>query len=275
MQKEFLIKTKNDDEIQISAFGIENINSLPCILCIHGFKGFKDWGFWPFTCKYLSENGFFVLSFNFSHNGIGSNPTEFTELVKFASDTVSMELDELLIMIDLYNNNYFGKKSSKRLGLIGHSRGGAVALLSTMKRNIDAVCLWAAISDFDRYTDHQKINWRKKGFLEFQNSRTKQMMKLNLTYLDDIEKNKDRLNLETSIRNYKNPLLIIHGEQDLTVRHKESKQIFDWSESSEKKILFIPNTGHTYGAQHPFDKSNQVLDSVLKNTKEFFHKYLN
>ena len=276
MQKEFLLKTNKNDEIQISAYGIENLNSAPCVICVHGFKGFKDWGFWPFASQYLSENGFFVLSFNFSHNGIGVNPLEFTELDKFASNSFSLEKEELEQIANSYLNDFFGGKSNKRFGVIGHSRGGAVSMLSSQKIKFDAIVLWSSIAKIDRYTDRQKAEWKEKGFLEFQNTRTKQMMRLNISFLNDIESNKNNsLNLEESIKNYKNPLLILHGEQDLTVPAKEAKQIFEWSGSSEKEIEIIPKTGHTFDVQHPFQKSNPVLDLVLEKTIKFFKKHLN
>ncbi len=276
MQKEFLLKSNNTDEIQITAFGIENINTAPCIICVHGFKGFKDWGFWPFASQYLSENGFFVLSFNFSHNGIGANPLEFTELDKFASNSFSLEKKELELIAESYLNDYFGKKSSRGLGVLGHSRGGAVSIFSSQKIKYDAMVLWSSIAKIDRYTERQKSEWQEKGFLEFQNTRTKQMMRLDVSFLNDIEKNKlNSLNLEKSVKDYKNPLLILHGEQDLTVPSKEANQIFEWSGSSEKEIEIIPKTGHTFDAQHPFEKSNPVLDQVLEKTVKFFKKHLN
>ena len=70
-------------ELQLSAYGMENINKKKCIIYIHGFKGFKDWGFVPYLGEFLSSHGFLLITFNFSHNGIGEKPLEFTELTKF------------------------------------------------------------------------------------------------------------------------------------------------------------------------------------------------
>jgi len=41
---------------------------------VHGFKGFKDWGFVPYIGETFASKGFAFLTFNFSHNGIESNP---------------------------------------------------------------------------------------------------------------------------------------------------------------------------------------------------------
>jgi hypothetical protein len=61
-----------------------NVRIKNCIIFVHGFKGFKDWGFGPYLAKYLSTKGFFVITFNFSHNGVSIPMDEFTELDKFA-----------------------------------------------------------------------------------------------------------------------------------------------------------------------------------------------
>lgn len=275
MQKEFLFRTKKGDEIQITAYGFENVNSAPCVVCVHGFKGFKDWGFWPYVSQYFSEKGFFILSFNFSHNGIRSNKLEFTELDKFAENTISLEKQELEQIVESYFAGFYGGKSGNKIGVIGHSRGGAVTMLASQNRSFDAIALWSSISKLDRYTEHQKEEWRRKGFFEFQNTRTKQMMRLDISFLNDIENNKKHsLNLEKNISDYTNPLLILHGEQDLTVPVKEARQIFDWSGSANKELSMIPKTGHTFDAQHPFQKSNPALDLVLEKTENFLTKYL-
>ena len=77
MSNNFRFLTSANDVIRITTLGIENLNSSPCIIYVHGFKGFKDWGFVPYTCEYFAKNGFFVISFNFSHNGVGEELTEF------------------------------------------------------------------------------------------------------------------------------------------------------------------------------------------------------
>ncbi len=277
MNKDFVLITKKNDKIRMTAYGNENLNDAPCLIFVHGFKGFKDWGFWPYIGNYFASKGFFVLIFNFSHNGIGEGKTEFTELDKFAQNTFSLELEELNEIIDAYSGNFFKGKSNFKVGIAGHSRGGATSLLvSSYRKEIGAVVLWASISNFDRYTNRQKNEWRKKGVFEVLNTRTNQMMKLNVSLLEDIEKNKNGLlNLEQAAKNLNKPMLILHGEQDLAVPLKEAEQIYNWSNKEITEIIKVNATGHTFGAVHPFDKSNPKLDFTLDKTLKFFNKHLN
>ncbi|MFO7447263.1 MAG: acyl-CoA thioester hydrolase/BAAT C-terminal domain-containing protein [Ignavibacteriaceae bacterium] len=271
MSKDFILYTSKNDKLRISAFGdINNVNS-PCLICIHGFKGFKDWGFWPYTAGYFAEKGFFVLTFNFSHNGIGENLTDFSEIDKFAENTLSLEVEELSELFSAYTENFFNHKGNKKVGLLGHSRGGGVALLSALNIKPDAVALWASISKPDRYTERQKNEWKKNGVFEVLNTRTNQVMRLNLSVLEDIEQNKNgSLNIKNAVENLNCPLFIAHGEQDLTVPVSEAEQLYQWSDKDKTTLYKIPAAGHTFDVVHPFPGSNLKFEKLLKQTEQFF-----
>ncbi len=273
MNKDFRLKTNNGDLINISAFGLENINSSVCLVLVHGFKGFKDWGFFPYTAKHFADKGYFVLSFNFSHNGIGESKFEFTELNKFAENTVSLEVSELVQVIKAYKNGFFNNDVFGKICLIGHSRGGAVSLLSSLIEGVDSYVVWASVDKLDRYTNRQKMEWKKLGFVEVLNSRTNQMMRMNVSLLEDIETNKSgSLSIEKAVKDLNKPLLIVHGEQDLTVPIAEGEQLFKWSNKSITEFEKIPATGHTIDIVHPFEKSNEKFDLVISKTEEFIQK---
>lgn len=276
MSKDFILKTSRNDILRITAYGMNNLASSPCLIFVHGFKGFKDWGFWNFTSNYFTDNGYFVLSFNFSHNGIGNNSTEFIELDKFADNTISLEIDELNELIENYRSGFFGKTNNQKIGLLGHSRGGAVSILTASEnKSVSALTVWASVAKIDRYTERQKKEWREKGYVEILNARTKQLMRLNLTLLDDIEKNKDSsLNLEKALNSIKIPFLIVHGEQDLTVPVKEAELLFEWSDKNNSEMEIIRSAGHTFNIVHPFSGSNEKFDIALAKTEIFFNKNL-
>jgi uncharacterized protein len=276
MSKDFILKTSRNDILRVTAYGLDNLLSSPCLIFVHGFKGFKDWGFWNHTANYFADKGFFVLSFNFSHNGIGDNPSEFTELDKFANNTISLEIDELNELIENYRNGFFGKTDNKKIGLLGHSRGGAVSILTASENKaVSALTVWASVAKIDRYTERQKKEWREKGYVEILNARTKQLMRLNLTLLDDIEKNKDSsLNLEKALNSIKIPFLIVHGEQDVTVPVKEAEQLYEWSDKNNSEMEIIRSAGHTFNIVHPFSGSNEKFDIALTKTEKFFNKNL-
>jgi uncharacterized protein len=277
MHKDFNLFTTANNKITVTIYGYENFAKNPCIIYVHGFKGFKDWGFVPYAGEYFAGKGYSVITFNFSHNGIGNDKNEFTEPDKFAENTFSLEVSELSEVIDAYLFGFFGETENSRIGLMGHSRGGAIAILTAGRRTeITALAVWASISHLDRYTDRQKDEWRKNGFVEVVNSRTNQVMKLNLSVLEDVEKNMDKkLNIEKGVKKYNRPLLVIHGEQDLTVPVQEGKDIFNWANSKKSRLEIIPAAGHTFDIVHPFEGSNPKFEKVLAATWEFFNNNFN
>ena len=271
MRKDFLLSSKKSNKIRITVYGSDNLKSAPCLIFVHGFKGFKDWGFGPYIGDYFAKKGFFVITFNFSHNGIGEGKTEFTELDKFAENTFSLEVAELNEVIDAYLNSFFGEISDKGIGITGHSRGGAIALLTSQSRpEVKAVSVWSSVSKLDRYSERQKEEWRKKGVFNVLNTRTNQVMPLNLTLLEDIDNNSDALNIKNAARNLSKPLLIVHGENDLAVPFQEAKQLFNWSNRENTELVKIDKAGHTFDIKHPFEGSNPKFETVLGKTENFF-----
>ena len=246
---------------------------LSVFIFVYVFKCFKDWVFFPYTEKYFEDKGFFVLSFNFSHNGIDDQGSDFNRLDKFAKNTVSLEVSELVQVIAAYNNGFFEENVFGKVCLIGHSRGGGVAILSSLVEKVDAYIVWASVERFDRYTERQKAEWRKQGFVEVLNSRTNQMMRMNVELLEDVETNKNgSLSIEKAVKSLGKPLLIIHGTEDLTVPIAEGEQIYNWSDKSITQFEKLAACGHTFDIVHPFEGSNKKFDLVLSKTEEFLRK---
>lgn len=134
MKKDFVLKSKKNDISRISTFNSEWGEIKGCVIYVHSFKGFKNWIFEPFLSNFFSENGFCVITFNFSHNGVGESFIEFDELEKFENNTFSLEIEELNLMIDAYINGEFFVEPHSKINIIGYNRGGAVSLLTAVKR---------------------------------------------------------------------------------------------------------------------------------------------
>lgn len=277
MMKNFTFTASDGEKLHITTHLYENLFSGNSIIFVHGFKGFKDWGFGPYIGDFFAKKGFNSILFNFSHNGIGNNFLEFTEFDRFAKNTFSREIRELSEIVNAVRDNFFGIGSDGKIGLLGHSRGGAISLLTSSKRNdIFAIALWSSIANLDRYSKRQKEMWRKNGSFDVMNTRTKQIMKLNVDLLYDIEQNIDgSLNIENSVKKIKIPLLIAHGDQDLAVPIREAEQLYEWADKSNTELYKIYGTGHTYDIVHPFQQPNPKFDRLLMKTADFFISNLN
>jgi dipeptidyl aminopeptidase/acylaminoacyl peptidase len=272
MIKDYSFSASDGNKINITTYFEEKLYFSKTLVFVHGFKGFKDWGFVPYLGEYFANQGFFVITFNFSHNGIGENKTEFTEFDKFAENTYSREVRELNEIISAFRNDFFEVKGNADIGVIGHSRGGAITLLTCADRNdINAVATWASVSTLERYSERQMKEWRRKGYFEALNTRTNQMMHQNVSLLDDIEKNRETgLNIQNAVEKLNCPLLIAHGVQDMAVPISEAEQLYEWSDKSKTELFKIYSAGHTFDIVHPFSGTTDKFEELLDKTTHFF-----
>lgn len=276
MKNDQTFTASDGEKIAVTTYGQLDLQHPRCVIYVHGFKGFKDWGFVPYIGEFLSQRKFFVVTFNFSHNGIGADPLEFTELDKFEHNTFSREVRELSEIIDACHNGYFGPAANVAIGLLGHSRGGGVTLLTASdKPEAAAVVTWSSVATFDRYSEEIIKKWRRDGYFNVVNQRTKQVMRLGVGLLDDLEQNKsDSLNIEKAVKNLHRPLLIVHGDNDESVPVEDARRLYGWADEKQTLLLTVSGTGHTFDAKHPFEGSNPKLDEVLTRTADFFDLHL-
>lgn len=244
------------------------------VVVVHGFKGFKDWGFFPHACETLAEAGHTVVSFNFSHNGIGEDPLEFTELERFARNTLSRELDQLGYIIEtVVAGELPAVGRPDRLGVLGHSRGGGQAILAAAEHEaLDALVTWAAVADFDRWSDEVKKEWRAEERITVMNARTGQEMPLDVGLLEDFEANRERLDIAAAARRIARPWLIVHGRSDETVSPDDGRRLAE--AARDGRLILIDGAGHTFEARHPFAESTPELGQALAATREHFQRHL-
>ena len=277
MSQEVRISAINGTKLYGDLYYKESEQLQPLIVFVHGFKGFKNWGGFPYMLEQLSKSGYNGACFNFSHNGVSNErPEEFVRLYLFAKNTFSKELDELGYIID-----YFYEKADnfnidrKRIALIGHSRGGGISIIkASSDSRIKCLVTLASVSHFDRYSDKLKNEWRSKGYIEVENSRTKQMMRMDVTLLEDIEKNTDTLNICSAVSKLKIPALFIHGKEDLAVRCSEAEEIYESSNKELTELFLLENTGHTFGVTHPFSGTTDAFERVIGRMKSFLNVHL-
>lgn len=250
IKSDLKIPSRHGDTIYADLSQAEQQSPKALMICVHGVKGFKDWGFWNPFAQVAAEAGFCVLKFNFALNGMSETDMEnFPLLDNFARNTLSRELEDLTDVLD-----YVGTSDLKALPiyLVAHSRGGGIATLTTAKDpRIQKLVTWNAVGDYQaRLTEAQVLDWESKGYIEMENARTKQMMRINKTYLEDLTQNANRLDIPEAAKKIQVPWLIIHATDDTVVPFSNAEIMFNLNESSAT-ILHEATGGHAFGATHP------------------------
>ncbi len=273
-QKHVQIKGANDKPITLDITLPVSKTKTPVVVFCHGFKGFKDWGHFNWVAQQCAREGLAFLKFNFSHNGIlASNLEEISDLETFGDNNYSIEmedLDKVLNFVDKKNEGYNINKNE--IYLVGHSRGGGIALLKASEdKRIKKLVLWASVSEFDSFFRPATIEeWNKSGIVYAENKRTFQQLPIKKQLYDNYIKHKSVLDVQKAAKILAIPLLIIHGEDDESVDIKHAESLYDIVKHSI--LIKVEAGGHTFGAKHPFDPETDVttmLEELVENTVEF------
>lgn len=247
----------------------------PAVIVMHGFKGFKDWGMFPPLADRLAQAGFNAVSFNTSGSGV-NDAGDFVWPERFGRNTFSAELADVGTVLDALAAGELGTAPPTGIGLVGHSRGGGIAVLETARdRRIRALVTWAAISTVDRWPDDsERARWRAAGKLEVLNARTGQVLPLYTDTLDDVERHGAALDIPAAAARVTVPWLILHGTVDPTVAFIEAERLARAASPQTASLVPVAGAGHTFGATHPWRGSTTELDLVMKDTVAWLSRHL-
>jgi len=250
----------------------------PAVVVCHGFKGFRRWGFFPYAGERLAAAGWVSVCFDFAGAGVGPDSDVFDDLDAFARDTVSQQLGDLGCVLDgLVAGTLQGAPAvdAARLGVLGHSRGGAIAILRAHDdARVRAVATWAAISTYDRWTDAERAAWRAHGAMEFLNARTGQTMRVDAGFLDDLDAHREAFDVLRAASELRAPLLLVHGDADTSVPVGEARDLYAAAGPSRAALAIVPGAEHTFGAVHPWRGTTPHLEAALDRTLAWFDEHL-
>lgn len=243
----------------------EGANKLFPIIFTHNFKSFKDWGAFNLVAEQAASEGFLFIKYNCSHDGITPEyPTEFTDLAAFKKNNLSIELDDLRVLINhLFEGNFqVSNIDLNLLSLIGHGRGGDVSLIKASEDDrVRKVASWNA---FDRILDFSPEvlqQWKEDGVKEFWNVRLKKHMPVGYQFVEDYYANEERFDMEKAMSRLTKPSLLIHGNEDTRIRPEGGQNLLKYSTNAE--LLIIEKADHNFGVYHPY-----MLDYLNSETRQ-------
>lgn len=252
----------------------------PIVLFAHGFKGFKDWGHFNLLATYFAKQGFVFIKFNFAYNGTSvDNYEDMHDLEAFGQNNFSLELDDMQALLNLLHSGNppitANELDLSRIYLVGHSRGGgAVILKAAEEPRVKALATWAAVNRYDNRWDELHMGqWKQQGVQYVLNGRTGQQMPLYYQIVEDFLENKHRLDIPTVVKNLKQPLLLLHGEEDETLPTQMAHDLKTWKPDAELHLL--PKTDHSFGGQHPYPEEElpEAARAAADLTIDFFGRH--
>jgi pimeloyl-ACP methyl ester carboxylesterase len=219
------------------------------VLLLHGFPGS---GFRKSSRRYaveLERKGYLCMRFDFS----GTNKSD----GNFADKLMSREVDEVKYAIDFLQKNF----GFKKLVLYGHSTGAIDAsLYSCRDKRISKLILSGGLLHLNNaarydFTDENVKDFWTKGYIVY--GRKKGWRKswvtgkrLKKAFYDEFF----TLDIPGSMRKYKKPLLVIHGEKDEAVPLKCALELYAFAHKP-KKLIVVKGADHSYKKPAQFRKA--------------------
>lgn len=203
------------------------------------------------VCHALAEEGYLALRFDFSGNGESEG--------KFEDSNYTKQILDLQDAIA-----YLRKKAIKKIGLVGHSMGSAVAILTTQKEWIDSLCTISGSS----YAESLKEIFSEDTIREVEKKgKTKAMIfgreiTINNEFIEDTK----RHNIGEALKNYKNPYCIIHGSKDNIIKPENAKKLYEYSKSQKKEMYIIDGADHIFSKENDIEKLQQLVAGWFKKT---------
>jgi uncharacterized protein len=241
----------------------------PLVIVIHGFKGFKDWGFFPWLGSKLADAGFAAACMNFSHCGVADDISTFERLDLFERDTWSKRLHDIRQVREAAAHGLLSdhaKPNAARLGLLGHSMGGAAAFLAAAKQpGVGSIVTLAATAHANRIPDDvARAQLKGQGFVGIENARTRQLMRVGREFFNEVWAHPEAFDVLAAARTLDTPRLLIHGADDETVPLSEAHALVEASNQGpggeHTRLLVLDGTGHTFDAGHPFAGPTDALE---------------
>ncbi|WP_192821347.1 S9 family peptidase [Rufibacter sp. LB8] len=263
---QFLLPSPHGRNFAVDARWLPDGQPKPVVVFVHGFKGFKDWGYFNLLADYFAQHGFVFVKLNLSHNGVEPDGDDLTNLEAFGNNNFCIELDDVKTVLDYVTS---GPKEipaeeidASYLFLIGHSRGGGLAVLKAAEdERVSGLATWAAVSDYDqRWSPETMETWQKTGVQYVLNGRTGQQMPLYYQLAENFLANKHRLDIPKAAEKLQMPWLIIHGEKDETLPVQMAHDLHFCNPYAE--LFLIPEGDHSFGGRHPF--AGQELPDFTK-----------
>ncbi|MBO6514072.1 MAG: alpha/beta hydrolase [Phycisphaerales bacterium] len=226
-----------------------------CVVFVHGFKGYKDYGFVPVLCRALARDGVVVHRFNLSCSGMTNDTETFARQDLFALDTWTRQVEDVRCVLDAVAEETLDGAGLARF-VVGHSRGGATALMVAGREGTPELAGVATINAVDaccRMDAEAQRELLERGWMVSASARTGQELRINASWLEEQLEDPaahDVLGMCTSLQL---PALIMHGDADDAVDLNAGERIA----SAIGAELHVVS-----GANHVLNMSNPALESA-------------
>ncbi|MEZ6163365.1 MAG: alpha/beta hydrolase [Phycisphaerales bacterium] len=247
-----------------------------CALLLHGFKGYKDYGFIPLLAHDLCERGVLVHRFNFSTSGMTNDISTFARPDLFELDTWTRQVGDVRRVVQAVREGEIAGMDLP-LFLIGHSRGGATALLSAGRHQdelgLAGVATINAVDRCCRMSETEQRAMLERGYTITQSARTKQDLRIDAGWLREQLASPEDHDVLLQGSRCGLPACILHGDADDAVEISAGEAI---AHKLNTPLIVLKNANHVLNMPNPSEIRATRSPTLLKTTDEiarFIHEH--
>ncbi len=250
----------------------------PLVIIINGHNGFYNYGMFPYIQQSLAGKGIGSYSFNFSHGGVNGDSDYFEDLKKYERNCMRLEVEDTMCVLRNLTSEKF--KDHSKIFLLAHSLGGVPAIFAASKAqdenlNITGIILVSTVKQLNFWPQEMMQEWKQNKVYYKKNNRTNQMLPQGEEFLNEVLESDSKWNVENEIKKLRQPILIIHGEDDEAVPSEHGQSKYEWVKNNHKNsfLKIIPGATHTFNTKHPFEEANPKLEELINEVTAFIKTF--
>ncbi|MBI4175984.1 MAG: alpha/beta fold hydrolase [Candidatus Aenigmarchaeota archaeon] len=198
------------------------------VIMAHGFAADKDEkGTFVELAGMLCKAGLAVLRFDFAGYGDSQGSP--------ADTTITNEVDDLGSAI-----KYARKRKYRKVGILGASFGGTIAIISAATESVDCLLVW------------NPVVYVQKSLGELAGKYPVKKTKVTKNFFQDIRK----YDVLSSAKRIDKPLFILHGESDSLIPYSDSWDLF--KSIAGAKIEIIKGGQHNFHGERDLAIASQL-----------------
>jgi len=247
----------------------------------HGFRGYKDWGFLPLLALHLAEAGISAVTFNFSGSGIADRDGAFAEPERYRASTYGEQLTDLGLVVEWAIERLRPERASSvsmddpRIGLVGHSRGGAISILHARSDpRVRCVAALASPARIGVWPESYFEAWKRGEPALTHDFRTGLRLPLGPELYRDLEAHRSRYDVFAAVESLRVPLLIVQGDRDRAVPLEEAKELASYAPAVSTELRVIEGAGHNFQAGDKIRRTPPQLSELLALVTAWMRRWL-
>ena len=215
---EQLVKFCSEGQVLLGNLSLPR-KGAPCIIMSHGLESSKDGDKWLVLAQRFYEAGFAYLRFTYRGCGEGEEKSE----GQFEDTTLSGRIRDYRAAIDFIETT---EVNAKRLGMVGSSFGGMVALAAQDDR-IKVVVTLATPARVQTPTGEQLSTYQNERFFELPSGK-----RLRVRFFHDAQ----QYDIGKAVGKIACPVLIIHGSADETVPVRDAHDLYKSTKEPKRLV---------------------------------------